>query len=199
MRQDDRDAYQAWLVGELLLVGLLGASLALFLAYPDLRSTYDLPSLRLALDTGVMLAATIVAVLAGIRFTVEGRWPDLLLCAGFATAAASGLFFAVAPVLGGDPIQTPEAWAGVAGRIFGLALIAAAPFARGRLADGRWPLRLALLVVGISLGGLWMLARGGAESLPSLEHGAEQPTLMIVALALQGFLSLVALCGFGLR
>jgi signal transduction histidine kinase len=199
MRRDDRDAYQAWLVGELLLVGLLGASLALFLAYPDLRSTYDLPSLRLALDTGVMLAATIVAVLAGIRFSVEGRWPDLLLCAGFAAAAATVLFFAVAPVLGGDPIQTPEAWAGVAGRIFSLALIAAAPFARGRLAEGRWPLRLALLVVGISLGGLWMLARGGAESLPSLEHGAEQPTLMIVALALQGFLSLVALCGFGLR
>jgi signal transduction histidine kinase len=199
MRRDDRDAYQAWLVGELLLVGLLGASLALFLAYPDLRSTYDLPSLRLALDTGVMLAATIVAVLAGIRFSVEGRWPDLLLCAGFATAAATGLFFAVAPVLGGDPMQTPEAWAGVAGRIFSLALIAAAPFARGRLAEGRWPLRLALLVVGISLGGLWMLASGGAESLPSLEFGAEQPTLMIVALALQGFLSLVAVCGFGLR
>ena len=199
MRRDDRDAYQAWLVGELLLVGLLGASLALFLAYPDLRSTYDLPSLRLALDTGVMLAATIVAVLAGIRFTVEGRWPDLLLCAGFAAAAATTMFFAVSPVLGGDPIQTPEAWAGVAGRIFGLALIAAAPFARGRLAESRGPLRLALVVVGVSLVGLWILARRGAESLPSLEFGAEQPTLMIVALALQGFLSLVALCGFGLR
>src|SRR5215211_581371 len=67
MRRDDRDAYQAWLVGELLLVGLLGAALALFLAYPSLRNTYELPSLRLALDTGIMLAATVVAVLAGIR------------------------------------------------------------------------------------------------------------------------------------
>jgi signal transduction histidine kinase len=199
MRRHDRDAYQAWLVGELLLVGLLGAALALFLAYPDLRSTYELPSLRLALDTGMLLAATIVAVLAGIRFSVEGRRLDLLLCAGFAAAAGSTLFFAVFPVLGGDPIQTPEAWAGVAGRIFALALIAAAGFAQGRLADGRWALRLALVLVGIALGGLWMLARGAGESLPSLEPGADQPALMIVALALQGVLSLVAVCGFGLR
>src|SRR5215204_2818985 len=80
MRRDDRDAYQAWLVGELLLVGLLGAALALFLAYPDLRTTYELPDLRLVLDTGIVLAATIVAVLAGTRFSVEGRRLDLLLC-----------------------------------------------------------------------------------------------------------------------
>jgi signal transduction histidine kinase len=199
MRRHDRDAYQAWLVGELLLVGLLGAALALFLAYPDLRSTYELPSLRLALDTGILLAATIVAVLAGIRFSVEGRRLDLLLCAGFAAAAGATLFFAVCPVLGGDPIQTPEAWAGVAGRIFALTLIAAAGFAQGRLADGRWALRMALVLVGIALGGLWVLARSAGDSLPSLELGAEQPTLMIVALALQGVLSLVAVCGFGLR
>jgi hypothetical protein len=110
MRRDDRDAYQAWLVGELLLVGLLGAALALFLAYPDLRTTYELPALRLALDTGIVLAATIVAVLAGIRFSVEGRRLDLLLCAGFSTAATTGLCFAVGPVLGGDPVGTAEGW-----------------------------------------------------------------------------------------
>jgi signal transduction histidine kinase len=199
MRRDDRNAYQAWLVGELLLVGLLGAALALFLAYPDLRTTYELPNLRLALDTGMVLAATIVAVLAGIRFSVEGRRLDLLLCAGFAAAAGGGLFFAVGPVLGGEPIQTPEAWAGVAGRISALALIAAAPFARGRLAEGRWALRLALVIVGTSLGAIWVLARAAGDSLPSLELGAGQPVLMIVALALQGFLSLVAVCGFGFR
>lgn len=198
MRRDDRDAYQSWLVGELLLVGLLGASLALFLAYPDLRSTYELPSLRLALDTGMTLAATIVAVLAGIRFSVEGRRLDLILCAGFAAAAASTLFFAVMPVLGGDPVGTPEAWAGVAGRIFGLWLIAIASIARGRIAEGRWALRGALVVVGVALGGIWLFARNAGE-LPDLERGADQPIPMIVALALQGFLSLVAVSGFGLR
>ncbi|HET9322398.1 MAG TPA: histidine kinase [Gaiellaceae bacterium] len=199
MRRDDRDAYQAWLVGELLLVGLLGAALALFLAYPDLRSTYELPNLRLMLDTATVLAATIVAVLAGIRFSVEGRRLDLLLCAGFATAAASTLFFAVFPVLGGDPVGTQEAWAGVAGRVLALALIAAASFARGRIAERRWALRLALTVVGIVLAATWLLARHAGESLPSLDSGEALPALMIVAFAVQGLLSLVAVTGFGLR
>jgi signal transduction histidine kinase len=199
MRRDDRDAYQAWLVGELLLVGLLGAALALFLAYPDLRTSYELPNLRLALDTGIVLAATIVAVLAGTRFSVEGRRLDLLLCAGFATAAATALFFAVCPVLGGEPIQTGEAWAGVAGRILALGLIAAASFARGRVAESRWALHLGLASAGVALGGIWLLARSLGDALPSFEPGADLPALMIVALALQGFLSLVAVCGFGLR
>ena len=35
MRQDDRDAYQSWLIGEILLVGLLGAILALFVSRPS--------------------------------------------------------------------------------------------------------------------------------------------------------------------
>jgi len=199
MRRDDRDAYQAWLVGELLLVSLLGAALALFLAYPELRATYELPNLRLALDTGITLAATIVAVLTGIRFTVEERRLYLLLCAGFAAAASGGLFFAIGPVFGGDPLQTPEAWAGVAARIFALTLIAVAAFVRGRTIMGRWALRLGLVAVAITLGGIWVLARSAGDSLPSLEPDADLPALMIVALALQGFLSLLAVSGFGFR
>ena len=199
MRRDDRDAYQAWLVGELLLVGLLGAGLALFLAYPDLRSTYDLPNLRLALDTGMALAATIVALLAGIRFSVEGRRLDLLLCAGFAASASGTLFFSIAPVLGGDPVQTPEAWAGVAARILALALIAGAAFVRGSSLDERWPVRIVLATVAIALGGIWVLARNAGDSLPSLEPGADLPAMMIVAFAVQGLLSLVAVSGFGFR
>jgi signal transduction histidine kinase len=199
MRRDDRDAYQAWLVGELLLVGLLGATLALFLAYPDLRTTYELPNLRLALDTGMVLAATTVAVLAGIRFSVEGRRLDLFLSAGFAAFAGSTLFFAVMPVLGGEPVTTAEAWAGVAGRVLALALIAAAAFVHGGMADGRWPLHLALLAVALALGGVWVLASLGADGLPELERDTDQPALMIVALAVEGLLSLVAVVGFGLR
>src|SRR5436305_1525989 len=87
MRRDD-SAYQSWLWGEILLFGLLAAGLALFAAYPDLRPTYELPQARLVLDTMVALAAALVAVLAGVRLSVDGRRLDLLLCAGFSTAAS---------------------------------------------------------------------------------------------------------------
>jgi signal transduction histidine kinase len=198
-RRNDRDAYQAWLVGEVLLVGLLGAALALFLAYPDLRTTYELPDLRLALDTGIVLAATIVAVLAGIRFSVEGRRLDLLLCAGFSTAAATGLCFAVAPVLGGDPVGTPEAWSAVAGRVLALALIAGAPWARGRVAARQWALRITLALVAVAVAGIWLNTRAAGSALPDLEQGSDLPALMVIVLALQALLSLLVLSGFGWR
>src|SRR2546430_4899581 len=89
MRHEDRDDYQAWLWGEVLLIGLLGAALALFVAYPSLRNTYSLPQVRLVLDTAVTLAAAIVALLAGIRFSGDGRRLDLLLCGGVAGPPAS--------------------------------------------------------------------------------------------------------------
>jgi signal transduction histidine kinase len=199
MRRDHRDAFQAWLVGELLLVGLLGAALALFLAYPDLRTTYELPSLRLALDTGIMLAATIVAVLAGIRFSVEGRRLDLLLCAGFSTAAATNLCFAVAPVLGGDPVGTTEAWSAVAGHVFALALVAAAPWSRGRIAARQWALRIVLSLVAVALAAIWFNARGAGATLPDLEQGSDLPAPLVVALVLQAVLGLLAVLGFGWR
>src|ERR687886_1552411 len=112
MRRDD-PAYQSWLVGEILLFGLLGAALALFATYPDLRPTYELPQVRLVLDTMVALAAVLVAVLAGVRFSVEGRRLDLLLCAGFSGAAAATFCFGIAPPPGGHPLPPKGAWAGV--------------------------------------------------------------------------------------
>jgi len=80
MRREERDAYSAWLLGEVLLLGLLGAALALFVTYPSLRDAFELPQLRLVLDTSVTIAAAIVATLAGVRFSVEGRRLDFLLC-----------------------------------------------------------------------------------------------------------------------
>jgi signal transduction histidine kinase len=199
MRRDDRDAYQSWLAGELLLVGLLGAGLALFLAYPDLRMTSELPSLTLAIDTGMALAATIVAVLAGIRFSVEGRPLDVLLCAGFSAAGATLLCFGVAPVLGGDPVATPEAWSALGGSVLALALIAAAPWTNGRVAARRRALRITLVLVAAALTGFWLAARTAGGSLPALEQGADQATLTIVMTMLQSVLSLVAVVGFGWR
>ena len=72
MRKEE-NAYQSWLWGEVLLFGLLGALLALFVTYPGLRPRFDLPPVRLVLNTMVSLAAVLVAVLAGVRFSVEGR------------------------------------------------------------------------------------------------------------------------------
>jgi signal transduction histidine kinase len=194
--------YQSWLWGEVLLLGLLGAALALFVAYPTLRSTYELPQVRLVLDTAVALAAVLVAVLAGVRFSVDGRRLDLLLCAGFSAAAATTIFFAITPLLGGQPLHRGEAWAGVGGRLLAGTLIAAAPFARGaRVAARRTALFEGLFVVGVGLVVVWTLARSLGTVLPPLapESGDEQPYMLTGALAAQALVSLLAGIGFGLR
>jgi signal transduction histidine kinase len=200
VRHEERDDYQAWLWGEVLLIGLLGASLALFVAYPSLRNTYALPQVRLVLDTAVMLAAAIVAVLAGIRFSVDGRRLDLLLCGGFAAAATTTLAFSIAPVLGGGPVERTEFWAGIGGRLVAWILVAAAPFSRRRVnARGR-ALGEMLLGVGIVLGLSWGMAQRAGASLPTIaDVGADQPFVVVGALAAQAVLSLVAMVGWGLR
>ena len=201
MRHDDRDAYQAWLWGQVLLLGLLGAALALFVAYPTLRNTYSLPQVRLVLDTAVTLAAAIVAVLAGTRFSVEGRRLDLLLCAGFTMAAASTLAFSIGPVLGGEPLHRTEAWAGVVCRLLAGTLVAAAPFSNGRVAARGRMLVNALCAVGVTLAVTWGLTDSLGAALPPLApvQGDEQPFQLTGALATQALVSLIALVGFGLR
>ena len=109
MRREERDAYSAWLWGELLLLGLLGAALALFVTYTSLRDAFELPQLRLVLDTSVTIAAAIVATLAGVRFSVEGRRLDFLLCCGFFLAAASTFAFAIVPAFQGGTVGKDEA------------------------------------------------------------------------------------------
>src|ERR671937_884285 len=115
--RDEENAYQSWLWGEILLFGLLGATLALFVTYPNLRPTYDLPQVRLVLDTMVALAAVLVAVLAGVRFSVDGRRLDWLLCAGFSLVAGSTFCFGIAPILGGQPLHRTEQWSWIWGRV----------------------------------------------------------------------------------
>jgi signal transduction histidine kinase len=199
MRVEERDAYQAWLWGEVLLLSLLGAALALFVTYPSLRDTYELPQLRLVLDTAVTLAAAIVAVLAGIRFSVEGRRLDFLLCGGFFMAAASTMAFAIAPVFGGGTVGKNEAWAGVGGKLLATCLIAAAPFSRGRILARQRALRWSIVALVCLTVAIWLLVRSLSIAMPQVLNGDDQPLLLIVTLALQALLSLVALIGFGLR
>ena len=64
----------------------------------------NLPQLRLVFDTCIVLAASLVAVLAGIRFTLEARRLELLLLAGFATGAAGAFAFSVLPAFDGEAV-----------------------------------------------------------------------------------------------
>jgi signal transduction histidine kinase len=192
-----RTTYLTWVRNELLLVALLTAGLALFLASPGLRAPYALPSLRLFLDTAVLLVSMSVSVLAYVRFSVERRRFDLYLLAGFFVTSAATLAFAVGPVLDGSTVDRAETWAEIAGRLAAAALIAAAPFASGRATRAQAlgsTVAAALLLVG-----LWAVCRGLGNALPLLDQERPQPDLLTGALALQALLSLTALVGFGLR
>ena len=131
MGENAREPFEAWVVGALFLVALLGSATAFFLTNPSLRSTYVLPEGRLVLDTAVVLAATIVAILAAARFQVEGRLLDLLLAAGFCVAGIGTLAFSVVPLLGGEPQGPVEAWAALGSRLLAAVLIALAPIVPG--------------------------------------------------------------------
>ena len=199
MRRDDT-AYQSWLVGQILLLGLLGAALALFVTYPDLRPTYHLPQVRLVLDTMVALAAILVAVLAAVRFSVEGRRLDWLLCAGFSLAAGATFCFGIVPLFGGQPLHRTEQWPWIWARVLAGALIAAAAFSRKRSADKRRELGELLLLVPLTLVLVWALALTFGGNLPALGGtGHDQPGLLTAMLALRALASLIALVGFGLR
>jgi signal transduction histidine kinase len=199
-----RNPYEAWLSGELLLIGLLGAALALFVDYPSLRHAWDLPDLRLVLDTAITLAGAVVAVLTGIRFSVEGRRVDLLLSCGFFAAAVGTLLFEIVPALDGDAVGGVEAWAGIFARLASTWLIALAPFVPGiaPAPKRRRALGNGVAVALLALAGIWMQMHALGSSLPSLVPGpsnAGAPLMLILALAFQALLSLVALIGFGLR
>ncbi len=193
-----RTAYLAWVRDELLLVALLAAALALFLAGPWLRAPHALPSLRLFLDTAVLLVSVIVSVLAYVRFSVERKRFDLFLLCGFCVTAVATLAFAVGPALGGGPVGPAEMWAGIAGRLTAATLIAAAPFARGRVAS-RKPALAATVALALLLAAFWAVYRGVQPSLPPLDSAHRQPYQLTAALALQALLSLGAVVGFGLR
>ena len=201
MQQDNRDDFQAFLWGQILLFGLLGASLAFFVAHRSLQTYWMLPQLRLVLQTAVTLAAGIVALLAGVRFGVEGRRLDLLLCTGFLVAAASTLAFSIVPVVGGQPLHRAEGWAGVVGRLFSWILIAIAPFTRGRSKWGSRVLGNACLAVCVALLLIWSACHSFATSLPALasQDVNDSPVLLAGLLSAQALLNLLAVVGFGLR
>jgi signal transduction histidine kinase len=201
MRQDDRDAFESLLWGEVLLFGLLGAALALFAAYPSLQPTYHLPQLRLVLQTTIVLAGAIVAVLAATQYAVDRRRLNLLLASGFSVAAGSTLAFSIVPVLGGQPLHRAEAWAAVGGRLLAAGLIAVAGFAGGRTSPGRRVVAQTAVSLFLVLVVLWAVTESLGPALPPLSapSGQDAPFLLTLALSLQALLNLVAVVGFTLR
>lgn len=201
MNRRAKETFESWVVGELLLVALLGSATALFLTNPTLRSTYELPEGRLVLDTAVVLAATIVAILAGVRFSVEGRLLDLSLAAGFCVAGIGTLAFSVAPVLGGDPQGLAEAWAALGARILAAVLIALAPFLPGSRFAARGRALLAGIAIAIvALLALWLSLRGLAAGLVPFDSTGEGRELgLTIALAALALLAFAAVLGFAIR
>ena len=197
-----RTELQAWLWGEVLLSGLLAASLALLLAYPALRTQYDRPQLLLVLETMMALAGILVALLAGARFSVTGLRTDLLLAAGFLIWSLSTFAFVIVPVLDGGSLSRADGWAALAGSIAGQGLIAGAPFVSSRSGLRDRALRDTVLAASVALAALWVLLRAHGGSLPVLtppEGVVNAPPGLASALAVQALLDLLAVVGWGRR
>src|SRR5438477_11915118 len=202
MRQPDAQSeFEGFLWGEVALVALLGAALALFLAKPVLRNEYRLPELRLMLMTLYAVGGGLVALLTASRFAAEGRRFDLVLCGGFFTTSIAWAAFAVGPAVTGLPEQRTETWAGLAGILLGWALIAVAPFARGRVENRRTALVVLLVGLVLVLFLLWGASRGLGQRLPDLQpaEGRNVPNLLTGAFALLALVHLVGVVGFGHR
>jgi signal transduction histidine kinase len=198
---EKRSEFDAWLLSETLLAGLLGATLALFLTHPGMRTRYDLPDLRLVLQTTMALAGLLVAVLAAARFSAEGRRVDLLLASGFFIVSLSSAGFGIAPVLGGSASRPAEEWASLLGGMLGDALIAIAPFVHGRTRRREWAIGNAVASAGLVLFVAWSLLRDAGDALPplSLPVGQTQPFYLTGTLALDAMIMLVAVVGWGER
>ena len=196
-----RTKLQAWLWGEILLAGLLGASLALFVSHPVLRTQYDEPALLLVLETTMALVGLLVAVLAANRFHVDGLRTDLLLAAGFLVQSLSTAAFAIIPALGGGSLQPSEAWMAALGGILGAALVAAAPFVGGRSRTRERALWDALAAAAIALLAVWILLRAHGTELPPLTRvaGEAEPPGLASVLSVQALLYLLAVVGWGRR
>lgn len=195
------DRFEGFLWGQVLLFGLLGASLALFLAYPSFRAPYSLPELKLVLATVFMVGGALVAVLTATRFGVEGRRYDLFLCLGFSTLSITWLLFTIVPAVAHRSANRTELWAAVTGRMVGWALIAFAPFVRGRARHRRVSLWNGLLCCVATLIVVAGLSRTLGTSLPNLDpaHDPTVPASLTGALAAQALIGLLAVLGFGSR
>ena len=136
-----------------------------------------------------------------MRFATERRRFDLLLCLGFFVASVSTAAFSVVPAIAEQDLTRAEAWTGVVARLIAWLLIAAAPFAHGRVASSRRTLGNWLAFLVLALAVLWVTMHSIEEALPALAPIAATtpPALLTFAYSLNAVLNLIAVVGFGLR
>ncbi|MGZ4358782.1 MAG: sensor histidine kinase [Gaiellaceae bacterium] len=194
-RAGSRQAFNSWLVGELLLVALLSAALALWASYPSLPSVFQLSALRVVLDTTIAIAAAIVAVLTGTRLSVDRRRSDLLLTIGFAVSALTIMGFELAPVVAEHSVSGPEAWASLFGRLLSTALFAAAAFREGKVKKPTRALLASSTAALLGMLAIWSMTQGA--SLPT-SSDAGTPALPVL-FGCVAVLNLLTMVGFGLR
>ena len=192
------DRFMGLLWGEVLLFALFGASLALYLTYPDLQTPYHAPQLKLALQTVFMLTGGLVAVLSATRFSVEGRRFDIFLFAGFFATSLSLLVFAIVPTVGGFDGRAIDYWASIVGSTVGWGLIAVAPLAHGHVARRGALIVYAMGTGAVILGVVWVGFHLLGKALPTLTASdtARPAAALSTALASLAFVLLVAVVGF---
>ncbi len=191
------EAYRSWLIGELVLVGLLGGAIAYFAATSSLRG-YALPEARLALDTTVAVCASIVAILAAIRFLVDGRALDVLLASSFIATGLGTLAFGVAPTLGGRPLDARSTWMVLSAQLVAAFVIAVAPFVGRRVGSRTQVLAGVGVATGAALVCCWLVVRAVNPSrLGSID--GNRTFSLTAAFATLALLGVVAVVGFGLR
>jgi signal transduction histidine kinase len=200
MRQTTRrDAFETFLSGEVVLVALLGAALTLFLTKATLRTPHELPQLRLVLMTLYAVGGGLIALLTAIRFGVEGRRFDLMLCCGFSLLSLSWVVFSIGPALGANVESSSADWASLGGLLVGWTVLACAPFARGVVERRRAALIEMAAAVLLGLVAIRLLSRaGGLPALGSLGDDEVSP-VQSALLALLALLDLIAVLGFGNR
>ena len=130
--ETSKDTFESWLVGELLLVALLGSATALFLDEPG-------PAAHLRAAGGPARARHRRRARGDDRRDPRrrpllGRGAARSTCCSRPASSppASGtLAFSVVPVLGGVEQGAPEAWAAIGSRVLAATLIALAPLVPG--------------------------------------------------------------------
>ena len=110
MRQTARkDAFETFLSGEVVLVALLGAALALFLSKASLRTPYDLPQLRLVLSTLYVVGGGLRRAAHGDRGSASrGAASTSCSAAGSRPISLSWLAFALGPAVVERPESAPS-------------------------------------------------------------------------------------------